>query len=114
MSELGPADEALMVDADVLDSAGTRIGSVTEVYRSDNTQHPSFVAVDLGDAVRFVPVEGAEVTAGVLRVAFGEELVRSAPEYDAEGGQLEPADAALLYDHYGLPHGLPYQQGSAS
>jgi len=103
-----PGDEAALVDADVVDAEGTRLGSVSEVYRDDVSQRPEWVSVDLGAIRRFVPLREAELVEGAVRVPYDRELVAAAPEFDPDAGQLREQDNALLYDHYGLAHPLPF------
>jgi hypothetical protein len=108
---IDPADEAALTDSDVRGADGERLGSVTEIYRDDVTQRPAWVAVDLGGERRFVPLREAELVDGAVRVPYDRELVEDAPAYDPDAGQLREQDEALLYDHYGLPHRLPFDQG---
>jgi len=103
-----PGDEDALVDADVVDAEGTRLGSVSEVYRDDVSQRPEWVAVDLGSIRRFVPLRDADLVEGAVRIPYDRELVAAAPEFDPDAGQLRAQDNALLYDHYGLAHPLPF------
>lgn len=93
------------------DSTGNAVGSVVEVYRDDITQRPAWVVVDTSAGPRFVPLRRAEEEYDGLQVPFDTPLILAAPVYDADAGQLRPQDEAALYDHYGMPFRLPFDQG---
>jgi hypothetical protein len=106
-----PGDEAALIDADVRGANGVRLGSVSEIYRDDVSQRPEWVTVDLGGDRRFVPLREGELVDGEVRVPYSAEVVAGAPAYDPDAGQLREQDEAALYEHYGLPHALPFDQG---
>lgn len=93
------------------DRTGAPVGSVVEVYRDDITQRPAWVVVDTASGPRFVPLRRAEDEVDGLQVPFEAALILAAPVYDADAGQLRPQDEAVLYDHYGMPFRLPFDQG---
>ena len=95
----------------VLDGAGRPVGPVLEVYRNDVTQHLAWVAVSTPAGPRFVPLRTATRSPEAITVPFSTEQIVAAPVYDPEAGQLRVQDEAVLYEHYGLDHALPFDQG---
>ncbi len=95
---------------DVLDESGNKIGELEAIYYDTASDEPSFATVKVGrlsHRLVFVPLEGARVGFGYLRVAYGRQLVQSAPSIDTDGG-LEAADEPAVFQHYGLA----YQPGA--
>ncbi|MEU8818952.1 PRC and DUF2382 domain-containing protein [Actinoplanes sp. NPDC048796] len=91
--------------AEVYDNADRRLGPVGQIYLDPHGGEPLWVTVRTGALTfqeSFVPLRGARLDAGRLRVAVGEALVRAAPMVDTDG-PLEYADADRLQAHYGSP-----------
>jgi hypothetical protein len=91
---------------DVVDAGGSKIGALESVYYDTATQQAAFASVKVGLVSRklvFVPLAGATVAPGHLRVTVDRKLVKDAPSIDTDGeltADLEPA----VFEHYGLAY----------
>lgn len=96
-------DPRSLIGRRALDSDGTKIGTVDEVYLDDATGSPEWAAVRTGLFTRdaFVPLEPSELVSGELRVPFKKALIRDAPDFGV-GRHLSPAQELQLYHHYGM------------
>jgi hypothetical protein len=93
-------------DLMVVDIDGVEIGKVEAVYDHGEGTAPEWAALSTSDGRGvLVPLEGAERTAGALRVAYPRDFVRSAPHADVEA-LLGGADAEL-YGYYNLRRMTP-------
>jgi hypothetical protein len=97
---------------DVVDADDHKIGTMESVYVDTATDQPSFATVTVGLPTRhrlvFVPLLGATVGPGYLRVAHPKGQVKDAPSIDTDG-ELPVADEEAVFSHYGLS----YTQGAA-
>lgn len=95
----------------VVDSRDHKIGSLESVYVDTRTDQPSFATVTVGLPTRhrlvFVPLEGAAVGPGYLRVAYEKQTVKDAPSIGTDG-ELPASDEESVFSHYSLS----YQPGS--
>jgi uncharacterized protein (TIGR02271 family) len=97
-------DIARLVDTDVYDADGDKVGSAGQVYLDDETGTPEWVSVRtglFGTKESFVPLRDANLTGDRLQVPFGKTQIKSAPRIDADG-DLSPAEEDELYTYYGL------------
>jgi sporulation protein YlmC with PRC-barrel domain len=88
---------------DVLDRDGERIGKLGDVYLDGRTDRPAWAGVRtglFGARESLVPLEGAEEAGDDLRVPWEKDLVKDAPDVDAEVEIDEEAERRLL-EHYG-------------
>lgn len=96
---------------DVVDADGRKIGTLESVYVDTGTDLPSFATVTVGMPTRrrlvFVPLAGASVGPGYLKVRHPRSLVRSAPGIDTDG-ELPVEDEEAVFTHYELT----YERGS--
>ena len=92
---------------DVVDPGGGKIGQLEAVYVDTGTDAPSFGTVRVGLPTQrrlvFVPLEGATVGPGYLRVTFDKKTVKDAPSIDVDG-ELLAADEEPVFTHYGLTY----------
>ncbi len=97
---------------DVVDAEGHKIGELEAVYVDTSTDLPSFGTVQVGLPTRhrlvFVPLNGATVGPGYLKVAYDRKQVRDAPSIGTDG-ELPAGDEEAIFKHYGLA----YQQGAS-
>jgi PRC-barrel domain len=97
---------------DVVDAEGHKIGELEAVYVDTSTDLPSFGTVQVGMPTRhrlvFVPLNGATVGPGYLKVAYDRKQVRDAPSIGTDG-ELPAGDEEAIFKHYGLA----YQQGAS-
>jgi len=86
-----------------VDSAGDKVGTITDVYVDDETGQPDWLAVStglFGSKVSFVPVEGARVSGDDVVIGFDKAKVKDAPNTEADG-QLSVEEEQTLYAYYG-------------
>jgi PRC-barrel domain len=95
----------------VLDDGGRRIGSLESIYVDTSTDEPAFCTVTVGLPTRhrlvFVPLAGATVGPGYVRVRHPKSQVRGAPSIDTDG-ELLASDEESVFKHYELT----YQPGA--
>ncbi|QMU69380.1 PRC-barrel domain-containing protein [Streptacidiphilus sp. P02-A3a] len=97
---------------DVVDSGGHRIGPLEAVYVDTSTDEPAMATVQVGLPTRhrlvFVPLDGAVVGPGYVRVAYDKALVKGCPSIGTD--EVLPAeDEEAVFQHYELA----YQRGAA-
>ncbi|REK86455.1 PRC-barrel domain containing protein [Streptomyces inhibens] len=95
----------------VVDPAGRKIGVLEAVYVDTTTDDPAMATVRTGLRPRhrlvFVPLDGAIVGPGYVKVAYAKKLVRKAPAIGTD--DVLPAEAEeAVFQHYGLT----YQPGA--
>jgi hypothetical protein len=77
----------------VVDAQGAKIGELEALYVDTRT-----------DEFLFVPLDGATVGPGYLKVTHPKKLVKDAPSIDTDG-ELLALDEAAVFRHYDLPYG---------
>ena len=96
---------------DVVDSEGHKIGELEAIYVDTTTDQPAFGTVKVGLPTRrrlvFVPLAGARVGPGYLKVAYAGKVVKDAPWIGTDG-ELPSGDEEAVFVHYGLS----YQPGT--
>ncbi|GAA2184643.1 hypothetical protein GCM10009785_33380 [Brooklawnia cerclae] len=88
----------------VVDAGGARVGPVGQVYLDDATGQPVYVTARMGlfgTREVFVPLAGAMLGEGLVRVPFPAEIIKQAPQVPSDR-HLDPAEEAGVYRHYGL------------
>lgn len=94
-------------DKDILDPDGDKIGSLESVYVDTANDEPFVAGVKVGmigrHRITFVPLQGATVGPGYVRVRFDKDLVKDAPTIDVDG-ELAAADEPGIFSHYSLPY----------
>ncbi|MFJ8160062.1 PRC-barrel domain-containing protein [Streptomyces sp. NPDC096136] len=92
---------------DVLDSDGHKIGTMESVYVDTATDQPAFATVTVGLPTRhrlvFVPLAGAMVGPGYLKVAHSRKAVKASPSMGIDD-VLAAEDEPALFAHYELTH----------
>ncbi|MET1004479.1 MAG: PRC and DUF2382 domain-containing protein [Propionibacteriaceae bacterium] len=97
-------DTQQLLEADVYETDGTKIGSAADIYLDAQTGEPEWVSVKtglFGTKQSFVPLDRAKLEGDRIVVAFGKDQVKDAPRIDPDG-QLSPAEEDELYTYYGL------------
>ena len=100
-------DDLLQRNGNVLTTEGDKIGSISQVYADDDNGQPTWVTAKtglFGTSESFVPLEGARIDGGDIRVPYTKDQVKDAPRVDTDG-HLEPSEEDRLYAHYGLAGG---------
>ncbi|TXS52156.1 PRC-barrel domain-containing protein [Streptomyces sp. t39] len=92
---------------DVLDDEDKKIGTLEAVYVNTRSDEPAVVTVAMGLPTRrrlvFVPLAGAVVGPGYLRVAYGKSVVKDAPSMGTDD-VLPAENEREIFVHYGLPY----------
>lgn len=92
---------------DVVDADGHKIGILESVYVDTVTDQPFFATVTIGMPTRrrlvFVPLPGATVGPGYVKVAHSKDLVKKAPSIDTDG-ELPAAEEPGVFAHYELDY----------
>jgi len=87
----------------MIDSTGDKIGTIEEIYLDQETDQPEWALVKtglFGARSSFVPIAEAALGQGGVTVPFEKQMVKDAPNIDADQ-QLSPDEEAALYRHYG-------------
>jgi hypothetical protein len=91
----------------VIDPQGDKIGDLEAIYVDTATDEPAFATVKVGMLGRhrlvFVPLAGATVSPGALRVRYDKKQVGDAPSIDTDG-ELTAENEPSLFAHYNLPY----------
>ncbi|MEU8510411.1 PRC-barrel domain-containing protein [Kitasatospora sp. NPDC048722] len=91
----------------VVDEKGGRIGSLESVYVETSTDEPCFATVTVGvmsgRRLVFVPLDGAVVGPGYVKVAFPKSTVKQAPAIGRDD-VLPAVDEPAVFAHYELPY----------
>jgi hypothetical protein len=97
---------------DVVDADRHKIGTLESIYVDTATDQPAFATITVGLPTRhrlvFVPLAGATVGPGYLKVTYLKSQVKDAPSIDTDG-ELPVGDEAAIFAHYELS----YAQGAA-
>jgi uncharacterized protein (TIGR02271 family) len=87
----------------LVDRDGDKIGKIEDVYLDRSSGEPEWIAVKtgmFGSNVSFVPITDASAEGDDIRVGHEKDLVKDAPNVDADG-ELSPEEERRLYQHYG-------------
>ncbi|RAG80575.1 PRC-barrel domain containing protein [Streptacidiphilus pinicola] len=91
----------------VVDEKGKKIGTLESVYVDTATDEPSFGTLNVGLPTRrrlvFVPLTGAVLGPGYVKVAFPKALVKNAPAIDTDG-VLAAEQEQAVFAHYQLAY----------
>jgi uncharacterized protein (TIGR02271 family) len=93
---------ATMVDRD-----GDKVGTIESIYVDDQTGQPEWALVNtglFGTRSTFVPIAQASPTGDQVQVPFQKQLIKDAPNIDADSHLSEPEEQEL-WRHYGLDYG---------
>ncbi|EDY46220.1 PRC-barrel domain-containing protein [Streptomyces sp. SPB074] len=92
---------------DVVDAEGHKIGSLEAVYVDTTTDLPAFATVVTGlptkRRLNFVPLDGATVKPGALKVRYDKKRVKDAPSIDTDG-ELLAEEEPKLFAYYDLSY----------
>jgi uncharacterized protein (TIGR02271 family) len=101
-------DVTRIIGTTAVDSDGSKLGKVGQVYLDDQTGRPEWATVStglFGTQESFVPLAEAEISGDSLRVPYDKARVKDAPRVDAEEGHLSPDEETELYRYYGVATG---------
>ncbi|GGY43089.1 PRC-barrel domain-containing protein [Streptomyces tanashiensis] len=92
---------------DVVDARGHRIGELEAVYVDTSTDEPAMATVRVGLPTRhrlvFVPLEGATVGPGYVKVVHDKALVKQGPSIGTDD-VLPAGDEEAVFRYYDLPY----------
>lgn len=93
-----------LAQATAFDVDGEKLGSVEDVYINDATGQPDFVDVNHGlfnARNSIVPLRGHTLENGELRLAFGKDRIKDAPNLDVEN-HITEEQREEFFRHYGV------------
>jgi uncharacterized protein (TIGR02271 family) len=100
MTEL--SEPQRLMGRNAIDSTGTKIGKIGQVYLDDGTGQPLWVTVStgmLGTKQSFAPLYGSRLDGDDVRLAVSKDLVKGAPNVE-DDGHLEDSENDALYRYY--------------
>ena len=96
-----------IVGGTAMSADGDRLGKIGQIYPDDQTGQPEWATVStglFGGRESFVPLALAEIVGTELEVPYDRDMVKGAPNVEAEGGHLSQQEEAELYTYYGLDY----------
>ncbi len=91
----------------LVDTSGSKIGSIEEIYEDTDTGQPEWALVHtglFGTKSTFVPLRDASQQGDSITVPYDKSLVKDAPGIEREG-ELSRDEEQRLYQHYGVEWG---------
>ncbi len=104
----------VLLDAEVFDSTGERIGKVGEVYLRDDSRQPAWIVVRSGllrANEAMVPLQGARMYERGIQVNVSKDRILHAPPLIPER-RLSEEDSVEICEHYGLRAEVPISRSS--
>jgi len=83
-----------------------KLGTIDEIYADEETGKPEWLAVKtglFGSKVTFIPLADATAHDDHIHVPFDKDLVKDAPNAEADGA-LSQEEERALYSHYGYDY----------
>jgi uncharacterized protein (TIGR02271 family) len=97
-----PQDVQQFVGRTAVDSEGSKVGKIGQVYLDDRTGQPVWVTVStglFGTRQSFAPIYGPRFDGDQVVLAVSEDQVSDAPNIDADGA-IDASEQDALYQHY--------------
>lgn len=92
---------------EVVDTEQRKIGTLEALYVDTATDEPAFATVTVGMPTRrrlaFVPLAGATVGPGYLKVCYPKRQVRDAPAIETDG-ELPASEEKAIFEHYDIEY----------
>jgi uncharacterized protein (TIGR02271 family) len=105
MTVTNSQDYSAWIGHELTDSAGNKIGKISQVYLDDQTGQPTWVTVStglFGNKSSFVPIQGTTADGDRLVAAWDKDKVKGAPQVADDGDSyLSPQEEQQLYSYYG-------------
>ncbi|MEB0268025.1 PRC-barrel domain-containing protein, partial [Cryobacterium sp. 10I5] len=114
MITLEGIDDIVVNGGVVVTRDGAKLGSVEQVFLSEDSGEPAFVTVRtglFGMLESFVPLDGATIDGPRVVVAFDRDRIRNGPRIESDRGSITADEEKELYDYYGTS--APQAAGSA-
>lgn len=108
-------DAQQFIGRTAVDSEGSKIGQIGQVYLADQTGEPVWITVTTGrhgTRQSFAPIRGSELEGDQVRLAVSKDLVKDAPSID-DDGHMEASEQDALYRHYAAHLGTGQAGGEA-
>ena len=96
------ADFDRILNATAFTASGDKLGKIGQLYLDDQSGEPTFVTVStglFGANESLVPLRGYQWKGEDLVLAYEKDVVKDAPNIDADG-HLEADEQARLFDYY--------------
>jgi hypothetical protein len=111
-------DDIVVNGGIVVTSDGATIGSVEQIFLSEESGEPAFVTVRtglFGMSESFVPLAGASIDGSRIHVAFAKDLIRNGPRIESDRGAITTDEESELYRYYdtGTPSAFEQSAGSS-
>jgi uncharacterized protein (TIGR02271 family) len=97
-----PQDVQQFIGRTAIDSEGSKVGKIGQVYLDDQSGMPRWVTVAtglFGTRQSFAPLYGAQASGGEVTLAVSKEQIKDAPNVD-DDGQIGASEQDALYRHY--------------
>ena len=97
-----PNDVQNWIGHTAVDADGNKIGKIGQIYLDDSTGSPTWVTVStgmFGTKESFAPLYGSSVSGEDLKLAVTKDLVKDAPNVDADQ-HMDDNDIDALLNHY--------------
>jgi uncharacterized protein (TIGR02271 family) len=97
-----PQDAQQFIGRTAVDSEGSKIGKIGEVYLDEQTGVPLWITVAtgiFGARQNFAPIDGSRFDGDQVRLAVSEDLIKDAPSIDNDG-HIDVSEQDALYRHY--------------
>ncbi|MFC7614674.1 DUF2382 domain-containing protein [Actinokineospora soli] len=94
-----------LLDSDMVDPRGEKIGAVRQVWLDDRTGQPLWAEVHtglFGMKDTFVPIQDARVGDGQVVVPVDKKTVKDSPHISVDGGHMSESQQEELYRYYGM------------
>jgi sporulation protein YlmC with PRC-barrel domain len=104
----------VLLDAEVFDATGERIGKVGQVYLREDSRQPAWIVVRSGlfrASETMVPLQGAHMHEHGIQVDVSKDRIMGAPQLIPHG-RLSEEDSVELCEHYGLRAEVPISRSS--
>lgn len=104
MITLEGIDDIVVNGGVVVTSDGVKLGSVEQVFLSEDSGEPAFVTVRtglFGMLESFVPLAGATIDGPRVVVAFDRDRIRNGPRIESDRGSITADEENELYGYYG-------------
>lgn len=105
MVSLAEIDEIALKGGIVLARDGETIGSVEQIFTSEDSGEPVFVTVRtglFGMSESFVPLAGSTVDGTRITVSYAKAVVKNGPRIESDRGTITTAEESMLFDYFGL------------
>ncbi len=97
-----PQDLQQFIGRTAVDSGGSKVGHVGQVYLDEQTGMPVWVTVAtglFGTRQSFAPLYGARVSGDEVALAVSKEQIKDAPSVE-DDGRIDASEQEALYRHY--------------